>query len=372
MLPRPLTRTVFFRYGLAILGTALGMPLDLLLQGVLPATTVFLSIVVIVSWFGGLGPGLVSALLSTLVIDYSFTPPLYSLNLTNKDVSGLIVFALYAALVGWASAGRRRAQDTIAAARDATEEEVRARTADLKRTNAQLEAEIVERKRAQAEIEDLAGRLIHAQELERSRIGRELHDHISQRLGLLAIKIDQLRVDSVQTTPAAPALDELQQHTREITRDVHGLSHRLHSSMLDYLGLTPALQRLVTEFSERHGLAITFQPTPLPGPISSELALCLFRIAEESLNNVVKHSSSPSARVALTADEDARGVTLTIEDQGAGFEPAILEAKAGLGFVSMRERMRLVRGRIVVTAAPARGTRIEAWAPFDPAAGADA
>jgi signal transduction histidine kinase len=309
----------------------------------------------------------VSALLSTLLIDYSFTPPLYSLDLTNKDVSGLIVFALYAGLVGWASAGRRRAQDTIAAARDATEEEVRARTADLKRTNVQLEAEIVERKRAQAEIEDLAGRLIHAQELERSRIGRELHDHISQRLGLLAIKIDQLRVDATQSAPAAPAFDELQQHTREITRDVHGLSHRLHSSMLDYLGLAPALQRLVTEVAERPGLAIAFEQTAGATPMPSELALCLFRIAEESLNNIVKHSGSPSARVALAIDAEARGVTLVVEDRGAGFDPTILEAKAGLGFVSMRERMRLVRGRITVTSAPARGTRIEAWAPFAPA-----
>lgn len=168
------------------------------------------------------------------------------------------------------------------------------------------------------------------------------------------------------TNGAALALDELQRQTREITRDVHGLSHRLHSSMLDYLGLTPALQRLVKEFADRHGMAILFTPAPLATPISSELALCLFRIAEESLNNVMKHSEATEARVTLTADADERGVTLSVEDDGRGFDPAILEAKAGLGFVSMRERLRLVRGRFTVRSVPQGGTRIEAWAPLPP------
>jgi signal transduction histidine kinase len=356
------------RYLSAVACVLAGLVVAVWMDGLLPDTTVFLAVVVVVAWFSGLTPGLLSALLATVAIDYYFTPPIYSLDLGRKDVSGLAVFALSAVVVGWASAGRRRTLDQLRDARDATEAEVRARTADLKLTNLRLEAEIAERKRAQLEIEDLAGRLINAQEEERSRIGRELHDHISQRLGLLAIKIDQLRVDPLTPAGAEPAFDDLQQHTSEITRDVHGLSHRLHSSMLDYLGLVPALQRLVKEFSDRHGIAIEYRNTPPPTRVPSDVALCLFRVAEESLNNVVKHSHASSARVELTTGAD--GVRLTVEDSGDGFDPKLLEAgsgsgsgRAGLGFVSMRERLRLLRGTISVRTQPGHGTRIEAWVP---------
>ena len=162
-------------------------------------------------------------------------------------MSGLVVFAVSALVVSWASASRRHVQDALRRAHAETEQKVIERTADLRRTNAQLEAEIVERKAAQREVEHLAGRLIHAQEQERSRIGRELHDHISQRLGVLTIRIDQLRADPATPT-ARPTLGDLRRGTSEMTTDVHRLSHRLHSSMLDYLGLVPALQQLVAEF----------------------------------------------------------------------------------------------------------------------------
>lgn len=359
---RSWTQSLAFRYLLPFIGVALALLITDWLEGLLPDTTVFLVVILVVAWYGRLGPGLLSAVLGTLLIDYYFTPPLYSLNLTQKDVSGLVVFLLSATLVSYASASRRRAQDDLQRARDETEQKVIERTADLKRANEQLQEEIAERKRAQQEIERLAGRLINAQEEERSRIGRELHDHISQRLGLLTINIDQLRVDSSVNPTTSQALDALRQSCSEITTDVHRLSHRLHSSMLDYLGLVPALQRLVGEFSERHALAIDFDHTPISAPISSEISLCLFRIAEEGLNNMVKHSHADFARVEL-ANRD-QGVQLVIEDTGDGFDPKVLEVKAGLGFVSMRERLRLVHGTIRVHSAPRQGTRIEAWVPL--------
>jgi signal transduction histidine kinase len=357
--------SVAFRYLLAFVAVGVALALADWLEGLLPDTTVFLVVIVVVAWHGRLGPGLLAALLGTLVIDYYFTPPIYSLNLTQKDVSGLVVFLLSAAVASWASASRRRAQDELRRAHAETEMKVIERTADLKRANEQLQDEIAERKRAQLEIERLAGRLINAQEEERSRIGRELHDHISQRLGLVTIKIDQLSVDPASPAGVSKSLADIRKQTSEITTDVHRLSHRLHSSMLDYLGLVPALQRLVGEFSDRHGLAIDFEHTPLPAPLSSEVALCLFRIAEEALNNMVKHSHAELARVAL-AQRD-QGVQLTVEDSGDGFDPKILEGKAGLGFVSMRERLRLVRGTIRVQSAPKQGTRIEAWVPVSEA-----
>jgi PAS domain S-box-containing protein len=235
------------------------------------------------------------------------------------------------------------------------------READGRRVVLETNRDITERKRAERALEDLAGRLIRAQEEERSRIGRELHDHISQTLGVLTIKIDQLRADEALMPRIAAALEELRRDTNEITDDVHRLSHRLHSSTLDYLGLVPALQRLVSEFSDRHGISITFAHASLPSPVPSEVALCLFRVAEESLTNIAKHSKARSARVEVTGAVD--GIRLTVEDAGEGFDPTSLERRAGLGFVSMQERLRLLRGTIRVDSAPSRGTTIDVWVP---------
>jgi PAS domain S-box-containing protein len=221
--------------------------------------------------------------------------------------------------------------------------------------------DITDRKRAEQELEELAGRLIHAQEEERSRIGRELHDHISQTLGVLTIRIDQLRADEATPPAVAAALEDLRRSTSEVSDDIHSLSHRLHSSALDYLGLVPAVQKLVNEFSARHGIAVDFAQHSVPAPLPPDVSLSLFRVTEESLANIAKHSQAKSARVNLNGGPD--GLRLTIEDAGTGFDLEDLDRKAGLGFVSMRERLRVLRGTVRVDSAPARGTRIDAWVP---------
>jgi PAS domain S-box-containing protein len=221
--------------------------------------------------------------------------------------------------------------------------------------------DVTSHKQAEQDLEELAGRLIDAQEEERSRIGRELHDHISQMLGVLTIRIDQLRADDATPPPVAGALEELRQSTSELTDDIHSLSHRLHSSALDYLGLVPALQKLVNEFSARHSIAVDFSHASVPVPLRSDVALCLFRVTEESLTNIVKHSHARSARVAASGHAD--GLRLTIEDNGRGFDVDSLEHRAGLGFVSMRERLRVLRGTVRVDSAASRGTKIDVWVP---------
>jgi signal transduction histidine kinase len=134
--------------------------------------------------------------------------------------------------------------------------------------------------------------------------------------------------------------------------------------MLDHLGLVPALQRLVKECAQRFAIPIAFTHSST-GAIPSEVALCLFRIAEESLTNVAKHSKATSARVNLSAQGD--GVHLTVADEGVGFDPTLLDVNPGLGFVSMRERLRLVRGSVHVRSAPGQGTTIEVRVPRPPA-----
>jgi signal transduction histidine kinase len=259
------------------------------------------------------------------------------------------------------SASRRRAEYLLKRARDEMEARVVDRTAELRQSNVQLKAEIAERQRAEQALEDLAGRLIHAQEEERSRIGRELHDHISQTLGVLTIKLDQLRAGDAVTAEIGAALDEVRRDATEITDDVHRLSHRLHSSTLDYLGLVPALQKLVAEFGERHDIFVGFSCASLPTSLPSEVALCLFRVVEEGLTNIARHSQARLGQVHVSGAAD--GIHLTVQDSGKGFDAASAPRQGGLGFVSMRERLRVLHGTVRVESAPSHGTRIDVWIP---------
>lgn len=335
--------------------------LGLVVEPVLDASVPLLVSVLVSAWVSGFWPAVVASVLATLALDYYFTPPLYTLTLEFVHFPRLAVFSVLAAFFASASSARRRAERSLQQARDELEVRVQERTAELRQSNEQLQEEIAERRRAEAALEDLAGRLIHAQEQERSRIGRELHDHISQTMGILTIEIDQLRVDDRTTPEIAGALGDLRQRATEITDDVHQLSHRLHSSTLDYLGLAPALQRMVTEFSQRHGIDIGFAHDALPVPLPSDVALCLFRVVEEALTNIAKHSNARSGEVRVTGNAD--GIHLVVEDTGNGFDSASVQKSAGLGFVSMQERLRVLRGTVDVKSAPSRGTRIEVFVP---------
>jgi predicted ATPase/signal transduction histidine kinase len=217
----------------------------------------------------------------------------------------------------------------------------------------------------EGKLREVAGRLITAQEEERRRIGRELHDHICQQLSLLAISIDQLRASGGPWPPAlADALRNLHQQTSDINDEVHGVSHRLHSTIIDHLGFVPAVNRLISEWSSRNGIRIEFTHHAVSSAVSSDVAMCLFRVAEESLANIVKHSRAETARVEFTDDDG--GIRLSIEDDGVGFQPDTLDTKAGLGFISMRERLRIVGGTMRVHSTPSRGTHVDAWVPAGP------
>jgi signal transduction histidine kinase len=327
------------RYAGTVLVMLAGVQVALWLQNVLDASVVLLIAILAIAWFAGFWPSVLGSALATLAIDYYFTPPLYNLSLDLAHLPRLTAFTLIAALFVTITARRRSAERALKQAHDELDLKVRERTAEL---------------------EELAGRLIHAQEQERSRIGRELHDHISQMLGVLTIGLDQLRAGDATPPALGDSLERLRANAAEITDEIHGLSHRLHSSALDYLGLVPALQRLVQEFSARHNIAIDFAHGPLPAALPSDVALCLFRVTEESLTNIAKHSHAASAAVDVRADGD--GIHLTIEDSGRGFAGSI-ERRHGLGFVSMRERLRIVSGTLHIDSAPSRGTTVTVWVP---------
>jgi signal transduction histidine kinase len=215
---------------------------------------------------------------------------------------------------------------------------------------------------SQRELRALAGRLLQAQETERRRIARELHDDLSQRLALLAVELDLLgQRPPDEVARLAVNVQELSAQVRELSSVVHDLSHNLHPAKLEQLGLVAGIRGLCKEQAQAHGLQVEFTPQPIP-PLPHDTALCLYRIVQEALRNVVKHSGARQARVEL--DKDADGVSLRIADDGAGFAPDGADCRGGLGLVSMRERLRLVGGTIAIDSKPSGGTRIAVHVPL--------
>ncbi len=218
------------------------------------------------------------------------------------------------------------------------------------------------RRRAERALRDLSGRLLSAQEDERRRIARELHDSLSQQMALLAIGIAQV-VKKVGDAPeaVARAMRELGQRTMEISSEIHNLSHRLHSSKLEALGLAAAIRGHCHEVLAQ-GVATQFHEENVPDALPHEVALCFFRIVQEALNNVVKHSGAREAHVTLRAKSGA--LVLSVTDAGRGFDQNIAARKDGLGLASMHERLRLINGEFTVRSQPGHGTTITASAPI--------
>src|SRR5271169_1659099 len=222
--------------------------------------------------------------------------------------------------------------------------------------------DITERKTSEESLHTLSGRLIHAQEQERARIARELHDDFSQRLALLGISLGELwkELPESQVEQRTGVL-EILKGTKEMSSDLHSLSHQLHSSKLELVGLVSALSGLCKEMGEKYKIDILFTKSGSLPKITKDVELCLFRVTQEALGNVVKHSQSKSAQVELGAN--SMGVSLRIKDAGRGFEPDLSNPAAGIGLVGMRERLRLVGGRLFVKSVLLRGTEIIAEVP---------
>jgi PAS domain S-box-containing protein len=223
--------------------------------------------------------------------------------------------------------------------------------------------DITERKLSEISLHKLTGRLIHAQEEERGRIARELHDDISQRMAFLQIGLEQFE----RSVPRLNSTDRKQLHNltevaSEMSTVLHSMSHQLHPAKLDLQGLVPAMAGFCREFSNQQGIQIKFLHHDVPGEIHQDVALCLFRIVQEALRNIVKHTNSSDATVELYAH--GAGIDLCISDSGAGFDPECVHAKGGLGLVSMRERVRLIGGELAIESRGVDGTRIRVRVPL--------
>jgi PAS domain S-box-containing protein len=218
--------------------------------------------------------------------------------------------------------------------------------------------DITERKLAEAALASVSRRLIEAQEQERSRIARELHDDIGQRLALLAIKLAQLQQNPPNSSELPSRIGELQKQTSEMAADIQSLSHELHSSRLQCLGLAAAMRGFCREFGEQQKVEIDFKIHDLPSPLSPDISLCFFRVLQEALHNSAKHSGVRYFEVELWGTPDE--IHLTVNDSGAGFDIDAAKASRGLGLISMEERLRLVGGGLSINSQPKRGTTIHA------------
>jgi signal transduction histidine kinase len=280
---------------------------------------------------------------------------------------------------------RRKIEEALRKAHDELEVRVQERTGELGLVNQALVEEIRERmeterslrasetslkasqedlQRSREDLRALAGQLLTAQEEERRRIARDLHDDVNQRLAMLAM--DLRRIEKHELGDVAGIMRMVRSITGRLTMvsdDVRQLAYRFHPSILDDLGLTKAVRRLVDDFSDSTGLQAVYVHRDPASPIPAEPATCVYRIAQESLNNVARHAQATEVEVELICDEGI--ISLSIRDNGIGFDPLrVSQARERLGLLSMKERLRLVKGTFEVVTAPGRGTHIEVQVPF--------
>jgi signal transduction histidine kinase len=246
---------------------------------------------------------------------------------------------------------------------------VRERTIELEKVNGTLQREVVDRTHAEDSYRDLSGRLLRLRDEERRRIARELHDSTAQMLGALAINVDRSITLAHAGNLAAlqQVLGESVHFVEEVTQEIRTVSYLLHPPMLDDLGLQYVLPWYANGFSQRSGIRTDLDIEPTIGRLPSEIELTLFRIVQESLANVHRHSGSPSVFIGLRRDRDS--ATLVVSDRGSGLPQRVLDASTtgvgsiGVGIAGMRERVRQLRGKMEI-ASDAGGTTLRTVLPL--------
>ncbi len=214
-----------------------------------------------------------------------------------------------------------------------------------------------------AEIRALAAQLITAQEEERRRVSRELHDSLCQKLASLALDVEDLAVTLPSPASTRARLQDLGARAIKVSEEARHIAYELHPSVLDDLGLVVSLKALCDEFSKTNKkMRVTFNAGKLPVSLPQQIASGLYRIAEESLRNVAKHAKAKHLSVELAARD--HGLLLSLRDDGRGFAPQAVKGKGGLGLVSIGERARIMGGTLAIESEPGQGTRISVSVPL--------
>ena len=244
--------------------------------------------------------------------------------------------------------------------------EVRARVeTHLAVRQQQIEVEIKNRDlaRTNEELRVMAGRLLSSADEERRRTALELHDEVTQQLAVLGLETWELEQRLKSPELSTRILEEIRAHIEKLSEGTESISRQLHPSILDNLGLSAAVDSECAAFARSHEIAMPCECGDVPASLPDDVALCLYRVLQESLRNIARHARANRGAVSL--ERTADGIRLVVRDWGAGFARDAA-AGAGLGIASMEQRMRLVRGTLKVTSQPGRGTTVEAWAPLPP------
>ena len=275
-----------------------------------------------------------------------FVDTFFPINDTNGEVRGIGAVVLEVT-------ARKRAEIALQEAYGELARRVQERTQQVQKT--------------QKELFNLSRHLIRAQEEERRRIALELHDQLGQDLALLSIEIEQLNQKAPQFQ--AKQLQKLTTLATKVASQVQTLSHQLHPSTLTHLGLVAASRSLCQEVSESSDIQIDFSHSDVSRSIPQDVSTCLFRVLQESLTNVVKHSGAKTAQVELAGSPSE--IQLQILDSGVGFDPRSTGSRGGLGLLSMRERLNLLGGELLIESRPSGNTWIKAGVPLKSSASPD-
>lgn len=286
----------------------------------------------------------------------------------------LVIRVVSMALIGlpiWYLLQRREREEELQRLDEGWAARLHARSEELLAVNNALVSEVSKRIDTEQSLEAnrrdlrlLASQLLRLQEEERRRISRDLHDDINQRLALLSIDIEMLE----QQLPDASGrtvrtVRTIQDRIVELSDNVRRLAYQFHPSILDDLGLSIALRRLVDDFQTRTGIEARFMGKDIPKHVAKEVVTCLYRVAQEGLANISRHAKAKNVRLELQRVRD--GLQLMMSDDGVGFDMNRHDGQRGsLGLLSMRERVSLVAGTLSIQSTPGEGTQICAWVPF--------
>jgi signal transduction histidine kinase len=330
-----------------------------------PLLVVFMVPIIFSAYVGGLGPGLVSTFLSAVCSIYFLIPPIHTLLIGKMaNLVQLVVLILIGAFVSMLNEALRRSYDDM-------EKRVITRTADLQRTVEQLQAEVLERQRAQEALRDseerlrhLSSQLLTSQETERKRIAVELHDSLGQSL-----IVSKMRLWAIECTlPAGESrkeCEDLLTFLDEVIENVRRLSYDLLPLALQDLGLHAALLHLLEEFARYTGIGLSTDLDDVQALFSTDKQLMVFRIFQECLNNITKHAHAAAVFVAMKREPG--GVSFRLEDDGDGFDVQKVLAsdwrKRGMGLAAMDERVRMMGGALQMQSQTGNGTRISFFIP---------
>jgi len=357
------------RYALALLVTALSLLLRAALDPAIGSYVPYLAVlpgVIFAARFCGLGPSLLAMFLAFLGEQYWFIPPAHSLQIVGPlERAGTIVyFVVSLTIIIFAETNRRTFSKLVIST-----EELRKTGEELGRSHDELERRVFERTselqekntelRNQAEVvRQLSGRLLQMQDEERRRIARELHDSVGQLIAAMSINISAVeRENSGLSHKAAAANTENSALIQELSRQIRTISYLLHPPLLDEVGLASALHWYVEGFAERSKIKVSLELPSDFGRLAPEMETAIFRIVQECLTNVHRHSGSPT--VAIRIANVANQLRVEVEDAGKGISPQkqsemIFAGKAGVGMSGMRERLRQFGGELEVNSAPGR------------------